>query len=121
MQIKGRIKTVNETQVISDSFRKRDFVLVIDEDTDYPQFIKLEFTQDKTDLLAQYKIGDVVTVDFNLRGREWTNPKGETVVFNTLQAWKIYQAEVASGGEVIESQSAQSQDFTAQTDDDLPF
>jgi hypothetical protein len=28
-------------------------------------------------------------VSFNLKGREWVSPKGETKYFNTLQAFKI--------------------------------
>jgi hypothetical protein len=28
-------------------------------------------------------------VSFNLRGREWVSPKGETKYFNTLNAFKL--------------------------------
>jgi hypothetical protein len=30
-----------------------------------------------------------VNVDFNLHGRAWKNPEGETRYFNTLAVWKI--------------------------------
>ena len=47
------------------------------------------------------KVGDKVTVGINLRGKEWTNPKGETKYFNSIDAWSI--ATISS------------------TDEDLPF
>jgi hypothetical protein len=30
-----------------------------------------------------------VDVEYNLRGRSWTNPQGEKKYFNTIQGWKI--------------------------------
>jgi hypothetical protein len=34
-----------------------------------------------------------VKVSINLRGREWVNPEGESVYFNTLQGWRIEKVE----------------------------
>jgi len=45
--------------------------------------------QDKCNLLANFKVGEKVNIGINLRGREWINPQGETVYFNTIQGWKI--------------------------------
>lgn len=89
MQINGIIESIKETQVISDKFSKREFVLKTEHKTQYPQSILMEFTQDKCGLLDKYTEGQEVSVDFNLRGRNWTNPQGEVKTFNTLQAWKI--------------------------------
>jgi len=68
-------------------------------DEQYPQHILIEFTQDRTDLLNAYNIGDAVKVSINLRGREWTNPQGETRYFNSIQGWRIEKAgaEVPAG------------------------
>ena len=87
MEITGKIKKVFETQNITASFKKREFVVTTQEQ--YPQDILIELTQDKTGLLNQFKEGDLVSVDINIRGREWINPEGETKFFNTLQAWRI--------------------------------
>ncbi len=88
MEILGTLKMVGETvDVGSSGFQKRDCVVTTDEQ--YPQHILVQFVQDKCNLLSNYKIGDKVNVGINLRGREWVNPKGETVYFNTIQGWKI--------------------------------
>lgn len=88
MEILGTLKMVGETvDVGSSGFQKRDCVVTTDEQ--YPQHILVQFVQDKCNLLSNYKIGDKVNIGINLRGREWTNPEGKTVYFNTIQGWKI--------------------------------
>tara|TARA_R110002051_G_scaffold323593_1_gene417734 strand:+ start:1224 stop:1514 length:291 start_codon:yes stop_codon:yes gene_type:complete len=86
--LKGEIKTIKETQIVSDKFKKRDFVIT-DASGQYPQVIAFQMAQDKCDQLDNFNTGDMVEVSFNLRGREWTSPQGEVRVFNTLDAWKI--------------------------------
>lgn len=93
MEVVGKIEVIEPMQNVSASFQKRDFVVSTDEQ--YPQHILLQFTQDKCDLLNQFKIGDQVSVSINLRGREWVNPQGETKYFNTIQAWKISSVQPA--------------------------
>jgi len=87
MDVLGKIKVINEEQQVSASFRKRELVVATDES--YPQFISINFTQDKCDLLNNYNIGDDVKVSINLRGKEWVNPAGETKYFNDIQGWRI--------------------------------
>ena len=74
-------------QSVTSAFQKRELVVTTDEQ--YPQHILIEFTQDKCDLLDKYKIGKEVKVSINIRGREWTNPQGETKYFNSIQGWRI--------------------------------
>ena len=88
-KINGIIKSISETIQISDKFRKRDFVLTTDHTTNWPQFIQLELTQDKCFLIDNYKIDDEISVDFNVRGRQWTDKEGKVKKFNSLQVWKI--------------------------------
>ena len=87
MEVTGFIKMIGPTQQVSPSFRKREVVITTEEQ--YPQHILIEFTQDKCDLLNGFQIGQKATVSINLRGREWTNPQGETRYFNSIQGWKI--------------------------------
>jgi hypothetical protein len=88
LQVKGKLKVKGSEQAINDRFRKREFVLT-DDSSQYPQHISFQLTQDKCALLDAYNIGDEMTVSFNLRGREWTSPKGEIKYFNSLEAWRI--------------------------------
>lgn len=94
-QITGALKMIGQETQVSEKFKKRDFVLV-DNSSQYPQSILFQLTQDKTSLLDNCKEGDEVTVHFNLRGREWTNPQNEVKYFNTLDAWKIDGAKSSS-------------------------
>ncbi len=78
------------TQQVSEKFRKREFVLEI-QDGQYPQFVKFELAQDKCDLLNDFQVGTPVTVSFDLRGRSY-DKNGQTMYFTTLSAWKINAA-----------------------------
>ena len=82
METKGTIKAIFDTQVVSDKFKKREFVITTEDK--YPQDIMFQTTQDKCGLLNNFTEGQTVTVSFNLRGRE-SNGK----YYNTLEAWKI--------------------------------
>lgn len=83
------IKSIGETVTVSEKFQKREFVLETDGNTPYPQFIPFELQQTSCDIIDAYKEGQDVSVDYNLKGRQWTNPQGEIKTFLTLQAWKI--------------------------------
>lgn len=87
MELTGRLIFVGEIQQITTNFSKRDFALETNEQ--YPQKVKFELHQDRTDLIDPYKLNESVTVSFNLRGREYIDKNGITQYSNTLQAWKI--------------------------------
>ena len=87
--MKGTIEKIFDTNQVSTSFKKREFVLKYADNPQYPEIIKMEFSQDKCNALDDFKVGDYVEVKFNIRGRMWTNPKKEEVYFVTLQAWQM--------------------------------
>ncbi len=89
LSISGSILEISEVQQIKETFKKREFVLELTENPQYPEFIKFELIQDKCALLDAYKLSDKVTVHFNLKGRKWTDREGKVVYFNSLQAWRI--------------------------------
>ena len=115
MEVTGKIKVINHTQVVSDKFSKRDFVVTTNEA--YPQDLQIQITKDKCSLLDIFKVGDNVTVSINLRGREWTNPQGEVKYFNTIEAWKISKLDNAES-----PQSLAPEPMTKEEENDaLPF
>lgn len=89
MTITGEIKSIGQTQQITEKFSKREFVLLIDKEKPYPQTILFELNNDKCDIIDAYSVGQNVVVDFNLKGRQHTNNQGEVKTYNQLQAWKI--------------------------------
>ena len=120
MEVTGKIKKIDETKTYGASgFRKRELVITTDEQ--YPQMLLIEFVQDKCDLLDNYQVGQDVKISINLRGREWINPQGEAVYFNSIQGWRIENAAEEAGTtppaqtfEAIESSDADDPN-------DLPF
>lgn len=108
MNVIGKIKVINATQVVSDKFKKREIVVTTSEQ--YPQHIAIEFKQDKCDILDKYKVGDNVNVSINLTGRIWTNPEGVDKYFNGIEGWRIEKAE---------SQDADAPNY--EPIDDMPF
>ncbi len=83
------------TQQVSEKFRKREFVVEI-QDGQYPQVVKFELAQDKCDLLNGFQLQTPVTVSFDLRGRAY-DKNGETLYFTTLSAWKVQNANGGGG------------------------
>ena len=123
MEISGKVKVINAEQQVSAAFKKRELVVTTEEQ--YPQHILIEFTQDKCDLLNNYRVGEPVKVSINLRGREWTNPQGETRYFNSIQGWRIekLQAEASAGVPPMPAKEAfePAPSFKEEEHDDLPF
>lgn len=90
VELTGQLKVVNQKEVISDKFTKREIVIATDTDTQYPQPICIQLNQKIIDSVDNLQIGTFLKVSCNLRGREWFNPtKNITQYFNTIEAWKI--------------------------------
>jgi uncharacterized protein (DUF2132 family) len=126
MEVIGKIKMIDQTKEVgSAGFKKRDVVVTTDEQ--YPQHILVQFVQDKCDLLNSYKVGESVKIDINLRGREWTNPQGEAVYFNTIQGWRISKAQAETSTPTQATPMPAAAAFPTATSlneeepDDLPF
>ena len=118
MEVQGKIKVIGETATFGASgFRKRECVVTTNDQ--YPQDLSLEFVQDKVDLLDKQKVGDSVTVSINLRGREWINPEGKAVYFNTIQGWRIEKLEVTDAPPLAPVKGLET--LAEKDDDDLPF
>ncbi len=124
MEITGKIKKIDETKTFGTSgFRKREMVLTTNDQ--YPQMLKVEFVQDKCDLLNNYQEGQDVKISINLTGREWINPQGEAVYFNSIQGWRIEATQAEAGAEVPPMAPLDNLETTADLNesepDDLPF
>ena len=89
MEIIGKIKKIMDTQVVSDKFKKREFVLGIDLNTPYPQDVLFQTTNDRVYMLDNLKPNDEVKVFFNIRGKEYKNANNETKYFVSLEAFRI--------------------------------
>jgi hypothetical protein len=119
LSIEGKVKRILDEQVISERFKKREFVIETEEQ--YPQVLVFQLAQDKTNLIDPLNVGDKIEVFFNLRGREWQKePSSEIRVFNTLDAWRIQKVEsITSQNEA--GDPSENPVEAAGPEDDLPF
>jgi hypothetical protein len=79
----GRIHHIGETINVSESFKRRDFVLEIAEGQ-YTQYAQFQMIADRCDILDNCHMGQYVVVDFDLRGKEWNGK-----YITNLNAWRV--------------------------------
>ena len=119
MVIEGKLHKKFDTQHVSEKFAKRDFVVEIQDNPLYPQFVIFQCTQDRCKLLDPFGEGEKLEVTFNLRGREWTDKNtAEVKSFNTLEAWRI---QGVAGGSTSTQDLADRGPKLPGEDDDDPF
>ncbi len=129
-ELRGRLIVKNNTEDVSDKFRKREFVVSKTDEsngTTFTETIKFQLTQKNCGLLDVVNIGDEIIVKFNIKGSKWEK-NGVTSYFNNLDAWKI---EFASDNEtkstrinpikINNATTNTDDDFFDDEDDDLPF
>lgn len=118
-ELTAQLHQVSPTDQVTATFKKRAFVVRYASNPQYPQFVSMQLVQDKCSELDSVAPGTMVTVSFDLQGREWTDPKtNEKKYFTSLNAWRIKPA--APGATPPPPPAA----FDAQafgSDDDLPF
>ncbi|MBX3101784.1 MAG: DUF3127 domain-containing protein [Bacteroidetes bacterium] len=122
--LQGTLHDVLDTQDVSATFRKREFVVAVTEQgnsRNFMQLIKFEATQDRCDLLDSFRPGEPVEVAFNLKGREWVSPKGEKKYFTTLDAWRVQRAGNAGSPPPPPPTDFDGPTFLDEDAGDLPF
>ncbi len=89
--ITGTLYDIGRVNNISDRFRKREFVIAIEEkgrDQSWVNYIKLQLENKDVLMIDQFKIGDEIEVTFDIRGSK-AEKLGETIFFTNLKAWRI--------------------------------
>ena len=122
MELNVKIHSISETQNVTDTFSKREFIVETQED--YKQYLQLQVIKDKCNVLNNYKVGQEVKVSLNLKGRLWTNAQGKEIAFNTLECWRIDKVEGSAPTQTaIPSAQAFAPAPSIQEEeaDDLPF
>lgn len=127
-EVEGKLHKVFETEQKTESFRTREFILEIEQGA-YPQLVKFQLVQDRTDIIDPYQEGDKIRVYFDLRGREWNGK-----YFTNLSAWRLEAAEetapgqasldsdeTGASGDPAGSLSDAESNMRAEDFDDLPF
>lgn len=84
IELRGTIKLIFAEQQINDNLSKKEVIITIDEDTQWPQDISVQALNTKIDDLKNFNTGDRVVMRVNLKGKP-TNGK----YYNQLNLWTI--------------------------------
>ena len=125
-QAQGVVHKIFDTEKKSETFQTREFILELRE-SQYPQMIKFQLTQDKCSIVDDCSVGDEIVVHFDLRGREWNDR-----FFTNLQCWKIESGSAANSASPQHENQSYSEKNTSETppankqqntfdDEDIPF
>jgi hypothetical protein len=124
-ELTGTLKLKKDEQKVSDTFKKREFVVTdSSSNSNYRQHILFQLKQDKCRLLDNFNPGDEVKVSFNISGREWSKD-GTVKYFTSLDAWRLDGVEKggSSSGSASQETSYATEAALPATEeqDDLPF
>ena len=118
--VEGKIILVGDLETFPSGFQKQN--LVVETQSEYPQPICVEFFKDKTSLLDNIKLGDMVSVSYNLQGKKWESPTGDVKFFNTLVGWRIEKKDQTVFQEANQAKSKPKEENPFFDEDDtLPF
>ena len=93
-EISGKVIEVTPVQQVTDTFRKREFVIEVIEQSgqrEFVDYVKFQCLQDKCELIDESYIGSEVRVSFNIKGNKWERD-GKVSYFTNLDAWRIERA-----------------------------
>lgn len=114
--IEGKIIKIDETQEISEKFKKREFVIATN--SMYPEEIKFDVINNNVNYLDSFNLDDEVKVTFIIKGNKYNDKH-----YINLRAVAV--------GELINNPDDNTNKYVAkrnsvitqveETDDDLPF
>ena len=135
-ELTGKLIVKNDTQQITATFQKREFVIETEENNAgrvFTDYIKFQLMQDKCNILDQYNLGDTIKVTFSIKGNKWEK-EGNVNYFTNLNAWRIesgstehvdpFAAEAAAQAQAeaaIYGGDSSSSSSVDTNNDDLPF
>lgn len=90
MQLTGEIHLIGTTKHVNDKLAVREFTLITDKNGSHPQYHQLQMLNSRGDILNQFKKGDQVVVDVNVKGR--MSKEGDKA-YNSLEAWRVNKAQ----------------------------
>ena len=114
MNVKGKIKSVGNTENKSAKFSVRTFVLELE--GKYPELVEFQLINNNTLLIDPFSEGDEIEVEFNLKGREYNGR-----VYNSLQVWQLSGRSKPQNEPTPQTKTEVPQGESKGTEDDLPF
>ncbi|MBE6333643.1 MAG: DUF3127 domain-containing protein [Bacteroidales bacterium] len=121
-EVTGKLILKEDIQQVTASFQKRDFVIEVENERNpqWNDFIKVQLTQDRCDLLQNVSEGELIKVHFNLRGRKWEKD-GKVSYFTNLEGWRIEKVTVENEVPAMPEYKVEDIPPIEESNDDLPF
>jgi hypothetical protein len=88
MEYNGELVHIGAVEQITDTFRKR-MIVVLNNSGKYANEVSFELVQDNVRIADELRIGDLVDVVFDVRGRGFKRKDGTQGWMNSLQAWRV--------------------------------
>jgi len=122
-ELSGKLIEKYDTIQVSDTFKKREFVIEhIDNSSgkDYTDLIKFQLTRERCALIDRFNINDEIKVSFNIRGKRWVKDDRVSYFIN-LEAWKIEKIAISSEESPLPPPQMEEEAPPLEELDDLPF
>lgn len=114
LELSGKLLHIGQRQQVTEKFAKRIFTIET-KTGNYPEFVALQFVQDRTDLIDPFKEGDEVRVHFNAKSREYNGN-----YYTELTAWGIALA-ASNTPQAAPTANSTPMPLPDGAQDDLPF
>ena len=122
-EVTGKLVAKFDTVQRTETFRTREFVVETTEDINgrtINNYIKFQSVQDRTSLVDRFNLGDMIKVQFNIKGSKWEK-NGNTNYITNLDAWRIEQASMKGPLPAEMPPPPVFNDLPSGGKDDLPF
>ncbi len=120
-EITGKLTEKFNTQEVTNTFKKREFVIEKVENAggrEFTEVIKFQLSQDRCDLIDPYNLNEDIKVHFNIKGRKWEKD-GRVSYFTNLEAWRLEKVATEQGSDIPPQPALD--DIPPETENDLPF
>jgi hypothetical protein len=89
MQITGKVHRVEEptSREHNGKVYKEQKVVIEITEGQYTQQVGCSISRDN--IIGTLQVGQTVTADINLRGRDYTNKQGQIANFTTVEIWRV--------------------------------
>lgn len=132
LQLTGKyLGTMSIQTVGQNAMQIRKFYIDITDNPAFPNTPEFQLKGDKVYLIDNVRVGQTITVHFNIDGRKYTNQQtGKSGVITNLSAWRIEIVQTQSAAAPQQQQrppvtpaNQQANEFPFAADDtsDLPF
>lgn len=108
IDIKGTVHSIGAKEIKSEKLTIQTMVVKEEGNTTYPNFIPIQFLNDKCSLIANVNANSEVIVSANVNGKEWQGK-----YFVSLTGWKV--------NVVGSTPSIPAQSVSNDVPDNLPF